>query len=177
MNQPEKVLIFRSGASWIFDRAVSDLNAGEPSPCIDVYSPQAYSAELRDRGEFNDVIDTGWRGIFRKGDITSELLTAFRRRRYDRIVIIYSDIHGDHYEALRLLAFKIQASRVHSFNCNLVWTRLERQSWLRRYVLPRKWFYNVMVVVFCLELVATTFWDRSVYVLKRLLHTSNSFRK
>lgn len=167
MNSVEKILVFRSAAGWIVEKAIDDLKTIEPAPQIDVYSPKAYSDEMRQNSDIHEVIDTGWDGFFKKKSITKALVSDLQARQYDRVVVVYSDIHGDNYDALRALAFKIKGKQVHSFNCRLTWTKLESQGFLMRYVLPRKWFYNVMVVVFCVEIIATTVWDRTLFMLKR----------
>jgi hypothetical protein len=167
-TEERRVLIFRSAPSWLFDKAVDSLRAGGPS-VIDVYCPKSVSSQLSARGDLGKVIDDNWDGFFRSKCITKALVAKLRARRYDQIIILYNDAFGEAYGPLRKLAFKVGASQVSSLNINLLWSGLKGQGIIGRYLLPRQWFYNLMLVVFTIEIIATTLWDRTVFTLRRLV--------
>lgn len=166
MDKREKVLLFRSGATWIVKRALEDLTGVEPKPLVDVLSPVAYAGEMAAMEGVNKVVTGNWEGMFRASSVTPELLAGLKAEGYDKVVVVYSDVHGENYDALRSLAFKIAPEGgVHTINCRLLWNRLAKEDRLIRYLLPRKWFYNLMLAVFCVEIVTTALWDRFTYAL------------
>lgn len=162
-----RVLIFRSAPSWLFEKALDSVKAGSPA-AIDVYCPRSCSAQLAARSDFAFVFDDNWDGFYRSKYITQALVSKLCARRYDQIILLYNDVFGEAYGPLRKLAFKVGAPRVSSLNINLLWSGLKNQGIVGRYLLPRKWFYNLMLVIFTIEIIATTLWDRMVFTMRRL---------
>jgi hypothetical protein len=166
--EQRRVLVFRSAPSWLFDKAIDSLKAAGPL-VIDVYCPKTISSQLASRNDLGMIIDDNWDGFYRSKCITKALVSKLRARRYDQIIILYNDAFGEAYGPLRKLAFKIGASQVSSLNINLLWSGLKGEGIIGRYLLPRKWFYNLMLVVFTIEIIATTLWDRMAFTMRRLV--------
>jgi hypothetical protein len=163
-----RVLIFRSAPSWLFEKALDSLKAGGPVD-IDVYCPRSISAHLAARNDLGIIFDDNWDGFYRSKCITPALVAKLRARRYDQIILLYNDAFGEAYGPLRKLAFKVGAPRVSSLNINLLWSGLKSQGIVGRYLLPRKWFYNLMLGIFTIEIITTTLWDRIVFTMRRLV--------
>lgn len=165
----KRALIVRSAPSWLFEKALRHLKDGHPDVTVDVYAPKTVAPSLRDREDIGEVFDDNWDGFYRKEYITPALTGKLQSKNYDHIVILYNDNWGEDYGPLRRLVFKIKPAtgRVSSFNINQLWSGLSSEGIIGRYLLPRKWAYNVMVMVFALEIIVTTIIDRTAFTIRK----------
>lgn len=159
---PFKILIFRSAPSWMLESAIDTVLSGNEKADIDVYCPKSVSNFLKDDKRLRNVIDHNWHGFFESSNINSILVDKLSGEKYDQVIILYNDVFGEDYTAIRRLAFKIKPKVVSSYNINRTWTTINGVGTIRRYFLPRKWAYNVMMVVFTIEIiyVASISWLR-----------------
>lgn len=163
----EKILLFRSGPAFLFEEAIKQLKSNDPSCHIDVYVPEALVPLVADREDIDRYFSTNWEGMFTKASITSELVRQFKQQNYTKLVILYNNPYGEGYGALRRLAFRIRPPRVMAFSINRTWSHLKREGILGRYLLPHRWAYNAITIVFSLEIILTTLWDMLLYKLGR----------
>jgi len=163
-----KILILRSAPSWLFQKALENILADNNNPIVDVYCPKSTSGQLKSDKRLRNVIDDHWEGFFSRSNITTHLVKKLADEKYDLVVILYNDVFGENYGALRRLAVKIGAKSVVSFNINMTWSKLNGAGTIRRFFLPRKWAYNIMVVFFSAEIIVTTFVYWSSHRFRRL---------
>ncbi len=167
-DRNEKVLLIRSAPSWLFEKAIENLRSGE-GVVIDVYCPKSVTGQLAGRDDINEVIDDNWDGFFKKSCVTKTLVEKLAARKYDHVLLLYNDTFGEGYGPLRKLAFKIRPGKVSSMNINQVISGLKNEGILGRFFLPRKWFYNIMVVMFAFEILFVTIWETIAYRMKKIL--------
>lgn len=167
-KQGGRTLIIRSGPSWLFEKTLA-IVGGKQGSRIDVYCPKSVTPQLAGRKDIESVFDYNWEGFYKYSFITAELVGKLSARRYEHVIIMYNDAFGEGYGPFRKLAFKIKPGAVSSVNINMLFSGLASEGVLGRFFLPRKWFYNVMIAIFTVEIVTVTVWDRVKFALKKAL--------
>lgn len=154
----------------LFEMAVKDLSADPERHRIDIFCPNVFAKAFAQDRRISATLSGHWKsGRFCHGDITRTLIQQLRSRCYERIAILYQDDFGLDAGPLRRLAFSLSGGPVRVLNPKGAWSRLGAEHRLRRFLLPRKWFYYCVNALICIELVTTTASMRAVhYCGKRL---------
>ena len=119
----ERILLLRSGRMDIVSDAVAALQARFPEARLDALTQPVAADEL---GALDYVrkLHLYDQGVFDAAKMAPEQLAQLREQQYDLVVLIYSDEFGADYWQVQVMAQKLQAGRIVTFNRSRRWSIL-----------------------------------------------------
>ena len=109
-----KVLVIRSAPIALFERVLKLILAEDENAEISVLSHPSTNGELL---KLHPVEIYNYSGTaINFFTVRWSVLKALREKEFDRVIILYSNILGQGYGAIRQLAFLLKAKKIESFN-------------------------------------------------------------
>jgi hypothetical protein len=124
-ENPQRILLIRSGQMDIVNDAVYFLKDSFPKASIEVLCQPVVAGDFRKNSSI-DGIHLYDKELFQIELMEKEQLGHLRERKYDLVVVVYSNKRGERYYQVEHVGDSITSRHLLSFNCARQWNIIER---------------------------------------------------
>ena len=124
-ENPQRILLIRSGQMDIINDAVYFLKDSFPKASIEVLCQPALAEEFRENYSIDDV-HLYDKEFFQTDLMEKRQMRYLRDRKFDLIIVIYSNERGEGYSQVEQFGESITSTYLLSFNCSRQWNIIKR---------------------------------------------------